>query len=197
MTDERPAIDASLEESHANLRQWCAAASITVEEFGRIAGVTMWPPYGTMPDEIPLVGDHEDIDELALPELRRPAEDAPIAMLLGHLVGLLVGRLRRVLPWGWRTVWDSGVNLYQQHTDGRRRAKYYGPGNQPLDVRWLAGGERFDPRAISPPPGPSGVRPLPPPQDHPEAGQQSRALWTSVAATKRAAAQAQTGRRRD
>jgi hypothetical protein len=125
--------------------------------------------------EIPTTGEHEDVDALALPDARRPAEDAPLAMLLGHLVGLLVGRLRRVLPWGWRTVWDSGVVLYQQHPDGRRRAKYYGPGHRPLDMRWLAGGERFDPRAISPPPGPSGVRP----------------------AATRAATQAHTGRRRD
>jgi hypothetical protein len=125
--------------------------------------------------EIPTTGEHEDVDTLALPELRRPADDAPIAVLLGHLVGLWAGRLRELWPWGWRTVWDSGVNLYQQHPDGRRRAKYYGPGHQPLDVRWLAGGERFDPRAISPPPGPSAVRPP----------------------ATRAAAQAHTGRRRD
>jgi hypothetical protein len=144
---ERPAIGASLEESHENLRRFCAVFGISVEEWARNAGVEMWPPYGTMLDEIPLVGDHEDIDALALPELRRPADDAPIAVLLGHLVGLWAGRLRELWPWGWRTVWDSGVALYQQHTDGRRRAKYYGPGHQPLDVRWLAGGERFDPAA--------------------------------------------------
>lgn len=169
---ERPVIGASLEESHGNLSQWCAASAITVEEFGRLTGVTMWPPYGTMPDEIPLVGAHEDIDDLELPELRRPAEDAPLAMLLVHLVGLWAGRLRRVLAWG---------------------------------------SERLNQRAL--PPEQSGVR-LPPPEEGggrpweigrgegrrdsgDKAGQQSRALWTSVATAKRAAAQAQTGRRRD
>jgi hypothetical protein len=59
----------------------------------------------------------------------------------------------------WRTVKDTGVNVYQQNAvTGRRRVlRAPGSGYQPVDTRWLAGGDWSSPTA--PPVGPSPILP--------------------------------------
>jgi len=49
---------------------------------------------------------------------------------------------RRVRPWGWETVRDTGITQYQVHPSGKRRAvQQHGGGYQPIDRGWVDTGE--------------------------------------------------------
>lgn len=54
---------------------------------------------------------------------------------------VVIDRLLDGRPWAWTTVRDTGVHLYQQHEDGRRRVRRrHGGGHQPVDRRWVETG---------------------------------------------------------
>ena len=76
-----------------------ASSSLSVADVARIEGIdpdeAMWllRPDVAVLAELPVTGDHHDIDALALPEFRRPELDAPISAMLAHVARLGWGRL--------------------------------------------------------------------------------------------------------
>lgn len=89
--------------------------------------------------------DHAWIDTLPVPAARRPPPSAPLRVLVAYLVrqrlSRLVAQARMWWPFGWRTVRDTGITVYQEHPSGRRRVRQRHGGYQPIDRRWLDGGD--------------------------------------------------------
>lgn len=79
--------------------QASASSSLSVADVARIERLdpdeAMWllRPDVAVLTEIPVTGEHDDIDALALPEHRRPELDAPISAMTVHLARLAWGRL--------------------------------------------------------------------------------------------------------
>lgn len=60
------------------------------------------------------------------------------AIVLAAAVSALVAdRILETRPWAWFVVRDTGVHVYEEHPDGRRRVRRRrGGGYQPVDRRW-------------------------------------------------------------
>lgn len=96
---------------------------------------------------------HAWIDALAVPEDRRPDPSASTWTLIRYLAKRWWARVK---PWGrWTVVRDTGVTVYEQHRNGKRRASQRGGGYQPIDRWWVAGGD------WSPKPTPGAISGVP------------------------------------